>query len=77
MFRSRELILESDEADLVRDVCLDIDRAEGKLKRIQQRLKGVQEWAAAEIQLLTAAETKLSAAIVVALLSTREASGGS
>jgi Arc/MetJ-type ribon-helix-helix transcriptional regulator len=38
---------------------------------IRRRLKRVQEQAAAKVQLLTAAETKLTAAIVVALLSTR------
>jgi hypothetical protein len=72
LFRSSDLIVESDEADLVRDVCVDVDRAQTKLKRIQLRLKGVQEQAAAKVQLLTAAETKLTAAIVAALLSTRE-----
>jgi hypothetical protein len=56
---------------LVRDVCLAVDRAQTKLKRIQRRLKDVQEQAAAQVQLLTAAETKLIAAIVAALLSTR------
>jgi hypothetical protein len=71
LFRSSHLIVESDEADLVRDVCFDVDRAQGKLKRIQLRLKDVQEQAAAKVQLLTAAETKLTAAIVAALLSTR------
>jgi hypothetical protein len=71
LFRSSHLIVESEEADLVRDVCVDIDRAQTKLKRIQLRLKGVQEQAAARVQLLTAAETKLTAAIVAALLSTR------
>jgi hypothetical protein len=71
LFRSSHLIVESDEADLVRDVCFDVDRAQTKLKRIQLRLKGVQEQAAAQVQLLTAAETKLTAAIVAALLSTR------
>jgi hypothetical protein len=34
-------------------------------------LKGVQEQAAAQVQLLTTADTKLSAAIVAALLSGR------
>jgi hypothetical protein len=34
-------------------------------------LQGVQEEAAAKVQLLTAADTKLTAAIVAALLSTR------
>jgi hypothetical protein len=71
VFRSSHLIVESDEADLVRDVRCAIDRAQTKLKRIQQRLKGVQEQAAAQVQLLTAAETKLTAAIVAALLSGR------
>jgi hypothetical protein len=71
VFRSYDLIVESDEADLVRDVCFDIDKAQTKLKAVRRRLKGVQEQAAAKLQLLTAAETKLTAAIVAALLSTR------
>jgi hypothetical protein len=71
LFRSSHLIVQSDEADLVRDVCFGIDRAQTKLKSIRRRLQGVQEQAAAQVQLLTAADTKLSAAIVVALLSTR------
>jgi hypothetical protein len=71
LFRSSHLIVESDETDLVRDVCFSIDRAQAKLKRIQRRLKDVQEQAAARVQLLTAAETKLTAAIVATLLSTR------
>jgi hypothetical protein len=69
LFRSRDLILKSDEADLVRDVCLDVDKAEKKLKAIRRRLQGVQEYAAAQVALLTAADTKLTAAIIVALLS--------
>jgi hypothetical protein len=71
LFRSRDLILESDEADLVRDVCLNVHRAETKLKRIRQRLQGVQEQAAEQVRLLTAADIKLTAAIVAALLLTR------
>jgi hypothetical protein len=71
LFRSSHLIVKSDDADLVRDVCFAVDRAQTKLKRIQLRLKGVQEQAAAQVQLLTAAETKLTAAIVAELLSTR------
>jgi hypothetical protein len=71
LFRSSHLIVESDEADLVRDVGFAVDRAQTKLKAIQRRLKGVQEQAAAQVKLLTAAETKLTAAIVAALLSTR------
>jgi len=71
VFRSSHLIVESDEADLVRDVCFAVDRAQTKLKAIQRRLKGVQEQAAAQVKLLTAAETKLTAAIVAALLLTQ------
>jgi hypothetical protein len=71
LFRSPDLILQSDEADLVRDVCFDIDRAQTKLKAIRRRLQGLQEYTAAELQLLTAADTKLTAAIVAALLSTQ------
>jgi hypothetical protein len=63
-FRSLKAILESDEADLVRDVRFDIGKA--KLKKTRQRLKGVQEQMAAQVKQLTAAETKLSAAIVAA-----------
>jgi hypothetical protein len=69
-FRSYDIIVESDDADLLRDVCFDMDRAQSKLRRITQRLKNVREEAAAEVQLLTTAETKLTAAIVAALLST-------
>jgi hypothetical protein len=71
LFRSRETILQSDEADLVRDVCFDIDRAQGKLERIRARIESLQEYAATELQLLTDADTKLTAAIVAALLSTQ------
>lgn len=71
VFRSYSLIVGSDEADLVRDVCLDVDKAQTKLKALQRRLRGVREQAAAQIELLTAAETKLKAAIVAALLSNK------
>jgi len=72
LFRSYDLIVESDETDLVRDVCFDIDKAQTKLSAIRRRLQGVREQAAAKVHLLTAAETKLTAAIVPALLSTRD-----
>src|SRR5450631_2689969 len=71
LFRSYDLIVQSDEADLVRDVGFNIDRAQTKLKAVRRRLQGVQVRAAADVQLLTAADTKLTAAIVAALLSTR------
>jgi hypothetical protein len=34
LFRNREAIVKSDDADLVRDVCLDIDKAQAKLARL-------------------------------------------
>jgi hypothetical protein len=43
----------------------------GNLARIRARMGSLQEYAVTELQLLTAADTKLSAAIVAALLSTR------
>jgi uncharacterized coiled-coil DUF342 family protein len=55
--------LESDEADLVRDIGFDIDKANRKLKKVRERLKSVQEQTAAQVQQLTAAEARLSAAI--------------
>lgn len=77
-FRSYDLIVEADEAELLRDVRLDTRKAEVKLRKVKERLQGEQERSAALIELLTMAETRLSAAIVVALLSTRgEKSDGS
>ena len=71
LFRSRESILQSDEPDLVRDVCFDIDGAQGKLERIRARIESLQEYAATELQLLRDADAKLSGALVAALLSTQ------
>ena len=67
LFRSREAVVESDDDALVRDVCLDIDKAQEKLMAIQDKCEATQ----AELVFLTTAATKLSAAIVAALLSTR------
>jgi hypothetical protein len=67
VFRSYDLIVESDEADLIRDVRLDMHKANVKLKKVRQRLQGVQERAAAQVQLLTKAEARLAAAIAAAL----------
>ncbi len=58
LFRSRESILQSNEPDLISDVCLDIDRAQGKLERIRARIESLQEYAATEIQLLRDADAK-------------------
>jgi hypothetical protein len=69
LFRSRELILEANEADLVRDVRFDVDKAQRKLEKIRARIESLQEYAETELRLLTDADTKLSAAIVAALLS--------
>lgn len=71
VFRSYDLIVESDEAELLRDVRLDTHKAEVKLVKVKERLQGERERSAALIELLTTVETKLSAAIVAALLSTR------
>jgi Mg2+ and Co2+ transporter CorA len=69
LFRSREALLEANEAELVRDVSMDLDKASKKLNGIRERLKGVQENYDTEMQSLKAAERKLAAAIVEALLS--------
>ena len=69
LFRSYDLIVESDEAELVRDVCRDTHKAEVKLRKVKERLQGVREQSAAQIHLLTTVETKLTTAIVAALLS--------
>src|SRR6266481_8485177 len=71
LFRSYDLIVQSDEADLVRDVCFDIDKAQTKLKAVRRRLQGVQVRAAAEVQLLTAATTSRTGRMLPLLSSTR------
>ncbi len=68
VFRSYDLIVESDESHLVRDVCFDIDKAQTKLKAIRRQLQRDREHAAARAELLTSCERKLSAAIDTALL---------
>jgi hypothetical protein len=52
---------------LVRDVSFDVVKAQTKLKAIRRRLQGVQEQAAAQVQMFTAADTKRTAAIAAAL----------
>ncbi|PJG56619.1 hypothetical protein CVM73_03455 [Bradyrhizobium forestalis] len=66
VFRSYELILASSEADLVRDVRFDLEKAQTKLKTIQQQLERDREHAAARADLLSRAEARLSAAIAAA-----------
>jgi hypothetical protein len=45
VFRSYTLIVQSDEADLMRDVCFDIDKAQTKLKAIRRQLQRDREHA--------------------------------
>jgi sugar/nucleoside kinase (ribokinase family) len=66
VFRSYDLIVTSPEADLLRDVRHDLDKARTKLKRVQKQLELDREHAAARADLLTKAEARLSAAIVAA-----------
>jgi hypothetical protein len=75
LFRSREALLEADEAELICDVCCDIDKAQRKLEKLRARIESLQEYAVNELQLLTTADTKLSPAIVAALLSRRTGGG--
>ena len=70
-FRSYKLIVEADDAALMHDVIFDIDKARTKLRLVQRRLQSVQQQAAAQVEMLTTAETKLTAAIVAALLQQR------
>jgi hypothetical protein len=71
VFRSREAILEADEAQLFEDVCYDLDKAQRKLEAARLQLEKVQEHAAAEVQELTAVIAKLGAAVVGAVLTRR------
>jgi len=71
VFRSYSLIVQSDEADLMHDVCFDIDKAQTKLKAVQRQLQRDREHAAAREKLLTSVEDKLSAAIDAARSLTR------
>jgi hypothetical protein len=70
-FRVGEALLETDEAELIRDVCCDLDKAQKKLQKSESGSRACQEYAATELQSLAAADTKLTAAIVAALLSTQ------
>jgi hypothetical protein len=70
-FRSRESILQSNEPDLVRDVCRDIRQGSGKLERMRAHIDSLREYVATELQMLTEVDAKLSAALVAALLSTQ------
>ena len=66
VFRSYDLIVESAEADLLRDVCFDMHKAQVKLTAIRRQIAADREHAAAREKLLTAAESRLTAASVAA-----------
>jgi hypothetical protein len=63
VFRSYALIVEADEADLIRDVRFDPHKAQVKLARIRRQIAADRQQAAAREKLLTAAESRLSAAV--------------
>ncbi|MET4034429.1 hypothetical protein ABIB94_008337 [Bradyrhizobium sp. JR7.2] len=63
VFRSYDLILGSSEADLVRDVRCDAQKAASKLNSIRKQIQRDREHAAAREELLTRAEAKLAAAV--------------
>ncbi|MCA1414480.1 hypothetical protein I6F30_25490 [Bradyrhizobium sp. NBAIM20] len=65
VFRSYDLILASDEAELVRDVRCDAAKAASKLKSIREQIQRDREHAAAREDLLTKAEARLAAALAV------------
>jgi len=63
VFRSYELILDSSQVDLVRDVRCDAHKAATKLNSIRQQIRRDREHAAAREDLLTRAEARLAAAL--------------
>jgi hypothetical protein len=68
VFRNRAVILEIDEATLLRDVCFDFGKAERKLTKLRRHLKSFKERTTREIEILTAVEAKLGAAVDAARL---------
>jgi len=64
-FRGYEAIEEASADDLVRDVGMDLHKAQLKLKKAQARVQSLRD----DLDKMTHVETKLSAAIVEALLS--------
>jgi hypothetical protein len=66
VFRSYTLIVESAEADLMRDVCFDMHKAQVNSRLSGGKIAADREQAAVGEKLLTSAESRLSAAIVAA-----------
>ena len=65
VFRSYALIVESAEADLMRDVCFDMHKAQVNSRLSGDKLQPIASSRVGE-KLLTSAESRLSAAIVAA-----------
>jgi hypothetical protein len=60
LFRCYNMIAQSDDADLIRDVCLDMHKAEVKPRQLKEALRATREHSAARIAMLTEADAKLS-----------------
>jgi hypothetical protein len=69
VFRSYSLIVEAPEAELVRDVQINTDKAKVKLRKIREQIVIDRDRAAARADMMTKAEAKLSAAIELAKVS--------
>jgi hypothetical protein len=63
VFRSYDLIAKSGEAELMRDVGLDVEKAKTKLRKIREQIIIDRNKAVARAEMMSKAEAKLSAAI--------------
>jgi hypothetical protein len=63
VFRSTTMILASSPDERARDVGLDLDKAQTKLRRIREQMERDREWAAARDTMMSLVEAKLDAAI--------------
>jgi hypothetical protein len=72
VFRSYSLIVEAPEADLVRDVRINTDKAKVKLRKIREQIVIDRDKAAARAEMMVKAEARLSAAIEAAAVQTPE-----
>jgi hypothetical protein len=72
LFRRRDLILECSDAELVRDVSLDIEKAAMKLEKTRERRQRFRATFTEEDRRLEAVEIKLASALVAAMLSQAE-----
>ena len=72
VFRSYSLIVEAPEADLVRDVRINTDKAKVKLRKIREQIVIDRDKSAARAEMMRKAEARLSAAIEAAAVQTPE-----